>query len=69
MTTKPHLGRILLWRWHAVLEGMVVCGKFDGHPRYHGRHGWTSKVVAFCDTGENIQIETRNSRYTLPYQE
>lgn len=59
--SKPHKGRLELWRKVEWYDGYIFVGVFNGHPRFHGKRGHTSKVVGAVGS----EIETMNSRYTL----
>lgn len=66
---KPHKG--VLTNWYPVYShqpteehlGFYIMGVFHGHPRFHGKSGHTSMVVAVH--AEINEVETLNSRYSL----
>lgn len=77
---KPYHGRITNWQVLRSSEdeslGFYISGKFLDHPQLGGRVGHTSDVLSVKDLeiddltqrivfSQTIEIETRNSRYTL----
>jgi hypothetical protein len=58
---KPHMGTLNDWERRAWEDKFYFTGVFDGHPIFHGHRGHTSYLVK----QDGVQIETRNSRYTL----
>lgn len=64
---KPHRGRITDWTKLPCAPGLgfFIVGRFLDHYRFKDSDGHTSWVIREEDKGDTIEIETRNSRYTL----
>lgn len=64
---KPHKG--ILWDAYPIYIGndYVYGGRFDGHPKFHGRRGHTSMIVYEYPhhRDQPFEVETLNSRYTI----
>lgn len=69
MSAKEHKGEIADWCFRPSLGGLgyYVEGVARGHPEYDGQRIHTSFVVKHKEKSGEIEIETRNSRYTLRY--
>jgi hypothetical protein len=66
MTDKPHKGRILNARLMTLGDREFAVGQFLDHPEFAGMPGHTSYIVdSRVNADGSIEIETRNSRYTL----
>lgn len=70
---KPHMGKMVDAMKRPINSayglGYMVIGRFEGHPDFDGYVGHTSYVVAETAVNEDgsVEIETRNSRYTVYY--
>jgi hypothetical protein len=68
-TEKPFKGYIRDWRIVEYAVGSCVWGVFDGHDRFDGKFGHTSRIVSKKDSDGYWEIETLNSRYRLEYMD